>query len=428
MDSLVLSLGSMIVTAVVLGSTLVMAQAPVLPLSSDASFNFNILVALGEAIYGGSDIAPVLGAALEIDPGNFSSYSDVFRDLADHTKAQAQDPVNAYDPVNVKDTWFSAANYFRRADFYLHGNWTDPLIDLFWKEQTAAFDNGLAGLPVPGKRIRIPAGQFTIETIWFSSSLQISPRPTLILGTGYDNAQEDLYHTFVVPALARGWNCLTYEGPGQPSVRRGQDIGFIPDWERVVTPIVDFLLTDLAEEVAASQLALLGYSFGGYLAARAAAFEPRLSALLLDGAVYDFHSTVVAMLPPDLLEIYDTGNKSAFDTAIRAVLDNSATSSNVRWGLEQGLWSFNIKSPFDFFEATLLYTAKDILSKINMPVWIANSEYDGFFPGQSKHVADILGERATLHNFTGVAGNHCQIGANQELGRAMFAWLHQIFR
>jgi pimeloyl-ACP methyl ester carboxylesterase len=351
----------------------------------------------------------------------------VFWDLANHTKAQAQDPINAYDPVNVKDTWFSVANYFRRADFYLHGNWSDPLIDLFWQEQTVAFDNGMAGLPVPGKRIRIPAGNFTVETIWFSASLEHSPRPTLILGTGYDNSQEDLFHTFVVPALARGWNCLTYEGPGQPSVRRGQEIGFIPDWERVVTPVVDYLLTDLAEEVDASQLALLGYSFGGYLAARAAAFEPRITALLLDGGIYDFHTALVGQLPSEFLEIYDTGNKSAFDKAVRTALDNPATSTNFRWGMEQGLWSFNIESPFDFLEATTPYTVKDILGKISVPVWIANGEYDNQAPGQSKQVYDALGETATLHNFTGVAGNHCQIGANQELGRVIFAWLHQTF-
>ena len=53
----------------------------------------------------------------------------------------------------------------------------------------------------------------------------------------------------------------------------------------MVTPVVDYLLTQQAYYVDADRLALFGYSFGGYLVARAAAFEPRLSALLLDGGI-----------------------------------------------------------------------------------------------------------------------------------------------
>lgn len=402
-------------------------QAPLLPLISDSSINFELLVTLGEAIYSGADIAPVLGAALGITPGNFSSFSNAFKLVADHTKAAAEDPTNAYDSVNVMETWFSASNYYRRADFYLHANWSDPLINIYWKEQTQAFDNAIAALPIPGRRIQIPADNFTVEAIWYASSLN-TKRPTLILGTGYDNAQEDLYHTLVVPALVRGYNCLTYEGPGQPSVIRGQGIGFIPEWERVVTPIVDYVLTSLSHQVDDSRLALLGYSFGGYLAARAAAFEPRLTAVLLDGGVWDFFTGVISQLPAKLSELFESGNKSAFDAAALGILNNPSAPTTARWGIAQGLWSFHIASPYDFFQATKAYTIKDVVSQIHMPVWIANSEYDGYFPGQPKKLADAIGENATLHNFTGVAGNHCQIGANQELSRTIFAWLHHTFK
>lgn len=426
MLSLIHSLCPTVLAAVtLLGVANAQGQAPLLPLSNDSSISFELLVSLGEAIYGGADIAPILGVALDITPGNFSGFSNTFRILADATKAAAQDPTNAYDLINVRDTWFSASDYYRRADFYLHSNWSDPLIYTYWQEQTAAFDNGIAALPVPGKRIQISADNFTIEAIWFATSLEDTKKPTLILGTGYDNAQEDLYHTLVVPALARGYNCLTYEGPGQPSVVRGQHLGFIPEWERVVTPIVDYLLTDLAPQVDASRLALLGYSFGGYLAARAAAFEPRLSAVLLDGGVWDFYSGIIKQIPANLQDLYTSGNKSAFDAAVLGILNDDTAPSTARWGLAQGLWSFQLTSPYDFINATKAYALKDVASQIQMPVWIANSEYDGYFPGQAQVVAAAIGENAVVHNFTGVAGNHCQIGANQELSRTVFAWLHQ---
>jgi hypothetical protein len=47
-----------------------------------------------------------------------------------------------------------------------------------------------------------------------------SPRPTLILFTGFDGTQEELYTTNVIPAPRRRYNCLTFEGPGQGRVIR----------------------------------------------------------------------------------------------------------------------------------------------------------------------------------------------------------------
>ncbi|KAJ5552052.1 hypothetical protein N7461_006750, partial [Penicillium sp. DV-2018c] len=253
------------------------ANSPLLLLSNDSTMNFDLLTPLGESITGGGDVGPILGAAKAIKPGNMTSFSEVFYKLASDTKAQAEDPENAYDPLNVRDTWFSAASYFRKAEGYLHRNWSNPLIKSLWAEQLYAFSKGIAALPIPGKRIRIPAteGNFTVEAIWYSASESKHAKlPTLIIGNGFDAAQEDSYHNFVAPALARGWNCITYEGPGQPTVRRNQDLGFIPDWEKVVTPVVDYVLSEKKNAVDETRLVLVGNSFGGYLAGRAAAFEP----------------------------------------------------------------------------------------------------------------------------------------------------------
>lgn len=397
---------------------------PVLLLSEDLTFHFEFLNALGIAIYSGADAGPVLRAAKEIEPGNFTSFSDAFYQLANDTKAQAEDPENAYDAVNVRDTWFAAATYFRRADFYLHGDWENPLINVLWDEQIAAFDKAIAALPVPGVRLQIPADNFTVDAIWYAVANDGKQRPTLILGNGYDGAQEDLYHTLVVPALARGWNCLTYEGPGHPLVRRRQNLGFIPDWERVVTPLVDYLLGEQADTVDASRLALFGYSFGGYLAARAAAFEPRLSAVLLDGGVYDVYDAFAAQLTPELIALLQSGAQEQFDQQVLGLLSLDDTPTNIRWGLEQGLWSFHTHSPYEFLEQARSYNLRNVTEKIGMPVWIADAELEGFFPGQSKRVKDDLGEKATYHLFKGAAGYHCQVGALQELTRVMFAWLH----
>lgn len=55
---------------------------------------------------------------------------------------------------------------------------------------------------------------------------------------------------------------MSYEGPGQPTGGREQDIGLIPDRERVVTPVVDYPLSEKISSIDPSRLALFGNSLG----------------------------------------------------------------------------------------------------------------------------------------------------------------------
>lgn len=405
------------------------SQEPTLPLSSDSTFNFDLLTPLGLAISGGADISPVLGVAKNIEPGNMTSYYEEFYKLANSTKKQAEDPQNAYDPINVRDTWFSASNYFRRVDAYIHRNWSDPDIMTVWAEQTNAFDNAIAALTIPGERIRIPARNqnFTIEAIWYggSSTNGTAKLPTLIAGNGFDAAQEDSYHNFCAPAVLRGWNCITYEGPGQNTVRRYQDVGFIPQWEEVGIPVVDWLYENKANNVDEDRLAILGNSFGAIFALRVAAFESRIKAAIAIDGMWNFYDSVMAVIPSELFPLFEAGKKQEFDSKLLELRDNNQLSTNAAWALDQGLWSFYTHSPFDLLTKAKDYAVSDFVNNITVPVFIGNGEYDDLAPGQAAKVKQALGDLGTLHDFNGTAGYHCQTGATQEMVRSVFAWLNK---
>ncbi|RKL02349.1 hypothetical protein BFJ68_g2012 [Fusarium oxysporum] len=405
-------------------------ENPILFLSEDDSFNFDILTGLGQMANDGADVNPVLSAAKKIIPGDFESYIKAWFDLANNTKTQALDPKVAYDPINVRATWFSVSNYFRRADAYNRANWDDPRINDYWDEQRAAFDKAIAALPVPAERVEIPAGDFNVSGIWYSQPIknnQTKLLPTLMLTQGFDAAQEDLYSTVVAPALARGYNIFSFEGPGQPTVRREQGVGFIPDWEQVVTPVVDYLLSQKSSFIDPKKLVLYGHSFGGYLAARAAAFEPRLTALMLNGGIWDAYTGYATHLTPELRKLLESGDKEAFDKAMSKIHDDPDIPTTTKWGILQGRWCFKTKSPYEFFQLTKSYNLRGgITDRIQMPVWIADGEFETLQSGQSKPVAEALGDRAELHMFNGTAGYHCQTGAPQEFGRVIFAWLDKI--
>lgn len=396
-----------------------------LQLSSDVTFNYEILRVLAVSSYQGADVSEVLDAAGQIRPADFESWYQQFSKAAKRVHSIANSVDSCKHPVSARNTLFREATYWRSADFFLHGNWTDPRINELWVKHLAAFNKAIALLPVPGKRITLQGDGFKIPAIFYSSGSK-EPRPTVIMCNGYDGAQEELYHVMVEAVLQRGMNAITFEGPGQPTVRREQNLGFIPEWEKVVTPVVDYALS--RKEVDAKSIALMGYSFGGYLAPRAAAFEHRLAAVIAIDGLYDFGEAMLRQVGPELTALWRNGNYTFVDETIKGLLANPKTPTPVRWGIAQGLWSFNTQSPSEWLNKTQAYTLDSVIDKIRCPVFVADAENESFFPGEAKELADKLGRRATHHLFTAEdgAGEHCQVGATQLMNQVSLDWLQDV--
>lgn len=409
-------------------------------LSSDPSVHLEILRVLSHARYFGADINEVLNVASRIDAGNLESFHDEWKQLADRVYAQAEAIDPERHPVSARDAYLRAATYFRAADFYLHGTPEDPRIMSLWEKQTDAFDKALALLPTPGKRLVLKADGSDVPAIFYassssSSSTSATPKPTIIIGTGYDGAQEEVLHDSGFAALERGYNVITYEGPGQPSPRRYQKLGFITEWEKVVTPVVDFLLTR-TDVVDPARIFLMGISMGGFLAVRAAAFEHRLAAVVANDGVYDVGGAFLNAVPPEMrAAIIESQSSAAGDrdreAADKIVLDalaNPHVPISMRWGVEQGMWSFNVRSPSEFLARANRMTLAGLEDKIACPVWVGLAEDDIFFKGQPEKVKAALGDKAALVRLTEAdsAGHHCHEGASVLLNQIVFDWLDEV--
>lgn len=397
-----------------------------IPIVGDESFNFNILAYLGSAPYQGADIGEVLVAANNIKDGDFESFYQAFNGLADRVHKQAT-AINATKyPVSARNAFFRSSTYYRAADVYLHGNWSDPRIDELWKKQAADYNKAIKLLPQPGKRVEIKASNFTVPAIFFKCN-QPGRRPTVILGQGYDGAMEDLYHVMGEALIQRGMNAIVYEGPGQPTVRRYQDLGFIPEWESVVTPVVDYLHT--RNDVDTGKVALMGYSFGGFLAPRAAAFEHRLAAVVAIDGVYDFGEAILGQFGSDATKAVRAGKKELVDQLGRQIQTDPESSTSMRWGINQGEWTFKTRSAYDFVTKAQKYSLKGIIQNIKAPVFIGNAESDMFFGGQAEKLAKELGKLGTFHIFENVqgAGEHCQVGSSVLMNQVSLDWLEDIF-
>jgi len=217
---------------------------------------------------------------------------------------------------------------------------------------------------------------------------------------------------------------LAFDGPGQGSALRQQGLVFRPDWEAVIGPVIDYALT--RPEIADDRIVLFGYSMGGYLVARAAAFDSRVAALILDDGIYDFHAAMVNKMPPFVSQWIDRGQD---DVAMPVVELLMAVDTEARWALRNGKWVMGVDSIIDVPRAFRSYTLAGVADRITAPALVLDPDNDQFLKGQPQRAAEAMINAettlVTLKESEG-AGEHCHVGAMSRLHQTIFDWLDHI--
>ena len=196
-----------------------------LQLHEDLNFHYEAMRALASVPHGGADITEILAIMPKIKPGDFDSWYEEWFQLAERVLSTIDETKEAsYSTVTLRNVYFRASHYFFVADFFLHGNKNDPRMIKYYELWRRYFDKANALLEVPGKHYNIDADGFTMPAIIFRAAKASAenPRPTLIIGGGFESNMEETYHVFAVPALERGYNVVIYEGK-IGSLRRFKD-------------------------------------------------------------------------------------------------------------------------------------------------------------------------------------------------------------
>jgi len=399
--------------------TIFCSSAAVYPVFQDDEFHFQLLRQLSVASYGGSDINECLITASRIEPGDFESWYLEWFAAAERIHQIADVSLEKGHNVSARDGYLRASGYYRAAEFFLHGNPDDPRILQTWGKSRDCFRKAIDLLPHPVEMVEIPYENTTLPGYFMKPDSSDEPRKTLILQTGFDGTAEELYFSQGLAAVERGYNCLIFEGPGQGGVLREQGLHFRPDWENVVTPVVDYVLT--RKDVDPKCIALMGISMGGYMAPRAAAYEHRVTACVADGGVYELNYT--RDFSPD--EMYALFNDpEEFDAGTREAMKND---TSLRWSIEHGMYSFGVDTPHEFLIKSREYTLKDCVQQISCPVLVVDSEDDWMMPGRAKQLYDALESPKEYMLFTVEegAGEHCQMGARRLSNQRIFDWLDE---
>ena len=390
----------------------------------DELFDAQFVRALAYARHGGADVGECFGTAARIGKTDGELWHREWTRTAQRVQDAADRSLADGHLTSAREGYLRASNYHRTAGLFLMGAPVDPRFRDSAQKQTETFRRAAALFDSPPEVLDIPYEGTTLPGYFFRAGADAAPRPTVILTNGYDGTVEELYFANGAAALERGYHVLAFDGPGQGSVILDQDIPFRPDWENVVAPVVDFALA--RPDVDPAGLVLMGWSFGGYTAPRAATAEHRLAACVSDCGPYDLYEATTSRIPAALAHQLPDGNRLALE-ALETVLRTVMKKPSAGWALRRNLWVHGVDDPMAFIDLAREYTLRDREHLIDCPTFVCRTEGDDL-SAAAETLADQLRcptEYVVFGPGEDVTG-HCEMSGRATFHRRVFDWLDHV--
>ncbi len=384
----------------------------------DAQLSRTLIAVAAEA----SDLGEALATAGRVTPGDYDSWYAEWSATAKAAQEAADRSAEGGHAVTARKTYLRASEYWRQAFFFLRHDITDERLQQAWHRHRRTFR---AALPFFQSRVvatEIPFDGVTMTGYLFLAGDDDAPRPTVLAPCGYDSTAEAGYCATGYMALARGYNFFVFEGPGQGGMLYEHRIPMRPDFEVPFAAAFAWLIDQPG--VDPGRVAIVGRSFGGYLGPRAAAFEPRIAALVADPGQFDFTSRMTKLFggAAQVQKVIDADPE--VDAQLEALLDEPR---NTEW-YGARMATLGAAAVGDFIRRQLTFDLSDCVGSIACPTLITEGEGD--FAAQGEALYDHLqpGIRKELKRFHEAegAGGHCEgLGATLFEGYA-FDWLDDV--
>jgi pimeloyl-ACP methyl ester carboxylesterase len=392
--------------------------------------------ALCYQVYGGASTGEVLRVASELNKrGNTrENWTKLWTEQGEHCEKLADEALRKGHTITARNAYLRAYNYLRAAEFYYESADMKEHLDFYLRGVTC-FDKAASLFDFPIDKIEIPYKDgVTLPGYFVSPADDGMKRPTVILCGGADGYGEESYFAGVPEALARAFNVVLFHGPGQRGVwLRHPDQVFRPDYEKPITAVVDY--TVRRKEVDTERLALCGYSLSGYLAPRAAAFEPRIRALVAKAPIYNLYNSMLAgvlgSLPGDANKVaqYDI---EGMPEAMRE--EPEKRLAKMGWEIEATMKGylprFGIRNIYEEMQRFKDYTLHGLEDRITCPTLCVSAVGEGEEAvAQARAFYNALTCPKEFYSLTVEDGadNHCGLNNIVHTSSAIHDWIKHVF-
>lgn len=394
------------------------------PFFKDDDFNFLTLIALGAAGRQAADVGEVLSTVERIRDGKAASWVEEWRATAERAHRGAEASAARGHRVSAAGSYLRASLYFSLASYSADGSGGgQELFTELWERHRQCWDEFCRHGAYPVEELEVPYEGGSLPGWFFRSGAPGERRRTLVYNNGSDGGMPSGWVQGIADALARGWNAFAFDGPGQNAALVQQGLAFRPDWENVITPVMDVLAH--WPEVDPEAVALLGVSQGGYWVPRAVAFEHRIAAAVADPGVVDVSSVMWDKLPHHMVKLAEAGDQERFD---RQMATAERFSKSMAAMLTFRMRPYGTTSLYEMFTAARRFALSDeMIGQIRCPLLVTDPEGEQFWPGQSRQLFDKLACRKQLVAFSEEEGAdlHCEPAGTSLRAERIFDWLDE---
>ncbi len=382
-----------------------------------ADMQFQFLIALGGVFERAADVGELFAIAAQIPDGDYDAWFAAFMAAGDRLLGIGESSEAAGDLVSAQEAYLRASTYYGQAYFFTYGTTEPDRIADVWEQSRAAFDRFAALLQPAAEPVLIPYEDTTLPGYALLVDDSGAPRPWLVMNNGSDGTMGDMWVQGAAAGLRRGYNVLLFDGPGQGAALWRQQLYFRPDWEAVLTPVVDFLLA--RPDVDPDQIVLMGVSQAGFWVPRTLAYEHRFAAAVANPGVVNVGASWATRMPPGMMEgllSAPEDERTQIAAEINQGMDEAMEQSvDFRFTIKMRMAPYGIDNFADLLMKIVDYQLTDAeMQQITTPLLIADPEGEQFWPGQSQELYDGVTGPKELIAFTAAEGAdlHCQPKAN----------------
>lgn len=249
------------------------------------------------------------------------------------------------------------------------------------------------------------------------------PRGVIVVFGGFDSYIEE-WLPMLLALRDAGQDVIAFDGPGQGAALEA-GLPMTADWHKPVGAVLDHFGVD--------DVTLMGFSLGGCLVMRAAAFEPRVSRVIADDILTDFTACFAYRLAAPQKALI--GNAQRLPAGVVNALISRARSRNMfaDWGIGNAEWVFGLDTPAKALAAVRAMRTDDVSPRITQDVLLMAGAEDHYVPlrqlgAQVETLTNARSVTARVFTRAESAQNHCQIG---NLGLALevvLGWLDKVAR